>query len=167
MTIFLLIVVLTITVDLVTKYLAAHFLAPDGTAGLIPWVISLQYAENHGAAFSWFWGARLWLVLISSVFIAIALTYYIWQKRRTHLLGRKRSKIFDIGFGFFIGGALGNLFDRTWYGFVRDFFRLDFMNFPIFNFADVFINIGVILILVYLVFIEDRERKRGEHAPEV
>ena len=55
-----------------------------------------------------------------------------------------------------VGGALGNLYDRIFLGYVRDFIKLDFMSFPVFNFADVFLNIGFALFAVWLIFIYAR-----------
>ena len=63
------------------------------------------------------------------------------------------------GFSLIVGGALGNFIDRICLGGVRDFIELKFIEFPIFNFADVFLTCGVICYLVYLIFYEFKKTK--------
>ena len=66
-----------------------------------------------------------------------------------HLIGRKNNlTIFDLlSYSFILGGTVGNGIDRTFKGFVIDFINLNFINFPVFNFADISINIGLIFII--------------------
>ena len=154
MVIFIIVLGACVLVDLLSKYLlTGRFF------NLIPGVLSVHYVENRGAAFSIFYGNTVFLIVISSVLIVGLATFYFWSRRRSKIRDQKPSRVFDIGFAFFIGGALGNLVDRVFLGYVRDFIRLDFMTFPIFNLADVFINIGVILIVTWVIFLEPRQSK--------
>jgi len=160
---FLIILIVSFTIDIVSKYL---LVGVDST--LIPSVLSFRYYRNYGIAFGWLSGGGVWLAILSAILIIIASGYYVWQRREFHKQGKKSHPLFDIGFALFIGGALGNLFDRVFLGYVRDFVQLDFIRFPIFNFADVFINVGLVLIIIYVLFIMSRdERKaRKKHAKD-
>ena len=155
MIVFFAILTFAIAADLLSKYFLTEVYSD-----FIPRFLSIYYTENRGAAFSWFYGHTAWLIAISSILTLAALAYYIWQRRIHKLRGQRSGWVFNIGFAFFLGGAIGNLFDRIWLGYVRDFLRFEFMNFPIFNLADVFINIGVIMILVHIIFLDGKKKTR-------
>jgi signal peptidase II len=74
---------------------------------------------------------------------------------------RPKSKLFYITAALIIGGGIGNLIDRVAYGYVVDYLSLTFFR-PVCNFADYCIVIGVILLAVYLLFLADREEKKGK-----
>ena len=102
----------------------------------------LVYTRNYGAAWSIMWDKRIFLIVISLV--ALIIIFYILKKEKylTHFK--------NIYYGFLIGGILGNLIDRVFYGYVIDFFDFNIFgyNFPIFNISDSFIVIGVMLIFI-------------------
>jgi len=148
-------------VDLVIKYVSMGVV--DVT--FIPRFISFHYTQNRGVAFGWFYGAGLWLVFISLVLIVVGSAIYILHRHKRKQTHGRAPKLLDIAFAFFLAGAVGNFFDRVFYGYVRDFIRFDFMNFPIFNLADVFINVGVLLLIVYILFFEWRKKKEPGIAP--
>ena len=102
-------------------------------------LFSLDFVKNHGAAFNIFIGNRILLCSISIVF-SIILLYLIFKKNFNN--------IFEVfSYSFILGGTLGNGIDRILNGYVVDFINLNFINFPVFNIADISINIGFILIL--------------------
>lgn len=106
-------------------------------------LFTISYIKNYGAAFNIFSGNRIFLSLISLIFSTI-LIYLIIRKKET--------KNIDLyGYTFILGGTLGNGFDRILKGYVIDFINLNFINFPVFNFADLSINIGFIIILYTLI----------------
>jgi len=151
MLIFLIVSAVVLVLDLVTKI----FLWGGGFT-VIPSVLSVptEKVRNYGAAFGlslpiWF------LIVMTFAILALGICFYIRFKR-----GRK-SKLYNIGCAFILGGAIGNLADRIFLGYVRDFIRFDFFNFPIFNLADAFLNIGLVLIVIYLIFFS-RERKSAK-----
>jgi len=158
-----------LVIDLVTKYVFTG--VTDGT--FIPRVISIHYTQNRGVAFGWFYGAGIWLIVVTALMIIGGSIGYILYRRR---LGKKHEfsenlkkdkrmlRLFDIAFAFFLAGAVGNLVDRIFLGYVRDFLRLDFVDFAIFNLADVFINIGVVLLVVFFVieFIRDWKTEKNK-----
>ena len=102
-------------------------------------IFSLDYVKNFGAAFNLFSGNRIFLSLVS-IIIAILLIYFILNKAVTNNLDL-------LSFSFVLGGTIGNGFDRITKGYVIDFINLNFIDFPIFNIADISINIGLILII--------------------
>ena len=99
----------------------------------------LDFVKNYGAAFNLFSGSRIFLSLISLV-ITIILLYIILNEKNI-------SNINLLGISFVLGGTIGNGFDRISKGFVIDFINLNFINFPVFNIADISINIGLILFI--------------------
>ena len=110
-------------------------------------LFKLDFVKNYGAAFNIFSGSRIFLSFISIVF-SILLVYLIFRKNTINL--------FDLcSYSFILGGTIGNGVDRILKGFVIDFINLNIINFPIFNVADVSINIGFIF-LIYNIFKNNR-----------
>jgi signal peptidase II len=107
-------------------------------------VFKLVYVENTGAAFSILQNSTNFLIILS--IIALVISFYVALKN-----------IEDIYFKGFLflsiltSGILGNLVERLMFGHVRDFFNLTFVNFPIFNISDIFINIGVFGIIILIL----------------
>jgi len=106
-------------------------------------LFKLDFVKNYGAAFNIFSGSRLFLSLISILF-SILLIYFIFRK--------KTLNSFDLySYSFILGGTIGNGIDRIYKGFVVDFINLNIINFPVFNIADISINIGFIFLLYNVV----------------
>ena len=103
----------------------------------------LDFVKNYGAAFNIFSGNRIFLSCISIIF-TILLTYLILRKNNLNILDL-------LSYSFILGGTVGNGIDRTLKGFVIDFINLNFINFPVFNIADISINIGLVF-LIYSFF---------------
>ena len=100
---------------------------------------TIDYLENDGAAFNIFSGSRILLSLVSITF-SFVLIYII-------LKNNINKTIELLSYSFILGGTMGNGLDRIFKGYVVDFINLNFINFAVFNIADVSINIGFILIL--------------------
>ncbi len=100
---------------------------------------NIDYVKNYGAAFNLLSGSRLILSLVS-ILVSIVLVYVILKKNNINRLDL-------LSYSFLLGGAIGNGIDRISRGFVIDFININFINFPVFNFADISINIGLILLL--------------------
>ncbi len=103
-------------------------------------VLHLHYLTNSGAAFSLFSNGSSWLKWISFLASLGLILFGIFAK--------KLQKWEKIGYGCILGGALGNGFDRFSKGAVVDFLDFRLINFPIFNCADVAINVGLIFLLI-------------------
>ena len=106
-------------------------------------LFKLDFVKNYGAAFNIFNGSRIFLSLIS-IFFSIVLIYLI--SRRNTL-----TSIDLYSYSFILGGTVGNGIDRIFKGFVVDYINLNIINFPVFNIADISINIGFIFLL-YNIF---------------
>ena len=102
-------------------------------------ILSLNYYKNYGAAFNIFEGNRIFLSSISIV-SSLILIYFIFVKERLNPLDR-------YGLSLILAGSLGNGIDRMIKGYVIDFINLNLFNFPIFNIADIAINIGCIILI--------------------
>ena len=106
-------------------------------------LFSITYIKNYGAAFNILTGSKILLSIIS-IIVSIFLLYLIISKKNI-------IKLQLYSYSFILGGTLGNGIDRIFKGYVIDFINLKFINFPIFNIADISINIGFIIILYCLV----------------
>ena len=108
---------------------------------LIDHVFSLTYIRNTGAAWSILEGKMTFFTIIT-VAAVIVVTYLLIRRRKSSIW-------FRLGLSFILAGAIGNFIDRLRLGYVVDMFQLDFINFPIFNIADMSLVIGVLLIFIY------------------
>ena len=106
-------------------------------------LFKLDFVKNYGAAFNIFSGNRIFLSFIS-IFFSITLIHLILREKTSNVL-----KIYS--YSLILGGTLGNGLDRIMKGFVVDFINLNIINFPVFNIADLSINIGFI-VLLYSIF---------------
>ena len=134
---FLSISIFIVLIDQFTKYLIFYnkklFINKDFL------LFKLDFVRNYGAAFNIFSGSRIFLSLISILF-SILLIYLIFKKNTLNS--------FDLySYSFILGGTIGNGIDRIYKGFVIDFINLNIIDFPVFNIADISINIGFIFLL--------------------
>ena len=142
---FLSLSIFIVLIDQYTKYLMFYnkklFINKDFL------LFKLDFVKNYGAAFNIFSGSRVFLSLISIIF-SILLIYLILRKNTLNS--------FDLySYSFILGGTIGNGIDRIYKGFVVDFINLNIINFPVFNIADISINIGFIF-LIYNIFKNNR-----------
>ena len=144
----MLMIVLLVAADQAVKFLVKANIPLGEHRGLIPHVVGLTHIHNTGAAFSMLSGAR-WFFVVLTVAFAVFAIWLILAKKITHPLGKWTLVLV-------VGGALGNLIDRAAYGYVVDMFETLFMNFAIFNVADIFVVVGGILFCVYYAFIHDK-----------
>ena len=142
---FLSLSIFIVLIDQFTKYLIIYnkklFINKDFI------LFKLDFVKNYGAAFNIFSGSRIFLSLISILFSILLI----------HLILRKNTlNQFDLySYSFILGGTIGNGIDRIYRGFVVDFINLNIINFPVFNIADISINIGFIFLL-YNIFKNNR-----------
>lgn len=107
-------------------------------------VFSLNYVKNTGAAFSILQNSRELLIILSMIALVLLALHVI-----------NNLKSISLKTCFFIAllsaGIAGNLHERIVFGYVRDFFQLNFVNFPVFNISDIFINVGVIVLIIMIL----------------
>lgn len=139
-----LLAVLVIALDRAVKLFASSTLkALPGGMPLWPGVLRLFYAENTGMAFGLMPGQRLFFAAATA--IALAAAFVAFKKFRLTRLPK-------IALGLALGGTVGNLIDRLFFGFVVDMFDFEFMRFAVFNIADAALSVGVCLLIISILF---------------
>lgn len=146
-----------LALDLITKYVLESFLPLGSVTTFLPGFINLIIVHNDGAAWNAFAGKQVFLILLTVLIISIFLAYYI-----TKVIKSKKpiSKTLGAAVGLIAGGCFGNLYDRIFLGYVRDFLNFEFMDFPVFNVADMALTFGIITLIVYFIFIYPKEEKQ-------
>lgn len=140
--IYILIIIAGIVLDRITKiYAVKHFISNHHSGSLI----NLTYLENRGAAFGILQDKRI-LFVILTISIVIYLLYYFITNLKSNPL------VLNIAFSLIISGALGNFYDRLFQGYVVDFIEFAFVDFPVFNIADIFVTVGCGLLIIYILF---------------
>ena len=142
-------ILLLILLDQAVKGYVVKEIPLGGMRRFIPKVVSLTYLKNSGAAFSMLENQQWFFTIITLIAMGAAFVYLY-----RHIEG---SIWLLLGLTLIISGSIGNFIDRLRQGFVVDMFHLDFMNFAIFNVADIYLSIGVGLLLIYLL----REESHG------
>lgn len=148
-------------IDRVTKYIAEGNIAENELIRVISAgetdILSFSLHKNTGAAFSSFTGQTVALAAVTAVAMVL-MTIYFHRIKHKHLL-------MTISFAMVIGGGIGNFIDRVFQGYVTDFIRLFPFTF-IFNFADICVVIGAILLILYYIFIDEKYMSRFEPAED-
>ncbi len=141
-------------IDIVSKVIVSRYILLDKSIKLINNFLYITYVRNTGAAWSMF-SSRSVLVLIISSFIILGIILHVYKNR-------PKKRMEKIAYSLIIGGALGNLINRITYGYVIDFIDIKIFkyDYPIFNLADSFIVIGVILLVIYTWRCENGNKSR-------
>ena len=151
--VFWLVVILTVMVDQATKAAVTVNLEHQSMT-LIPGVIDIVYVENTGAAFSIGQGGGLIFIVVAVAFLVGAM-FTVWNKQDLPM-----SLVVSIG--LVAGGGMGNMVDRLMEGYVTDFIATRFIDFPVFNVADMCVTVGVVMTVIgYWVWDSRRERDDG------
>ena len=140
----LIIIAALIAVDQVIKLVVLEHLAPVGSITLIEKFLSLTYVENTGAAFGSFSAHTTLLSVFTALVLIVGLIYL--------LSGKVNSKIAYACLTVIIAGGISNLLDRIFRGFVVDYIEPLFVNFAVFNFADILVTCGAGVLIIYLIY---------------
>ncbi|MDR0904407.1 MAG: signal peptidase II [Ruminococcus sp.] len=142
-------------VDLYIKDWAVNMLAPVKSMDFIKFgdvdLVGLYYTENTGAAFSFFNGSPIILTIFVSILLVAVAAYGIADKNK--------HPVKTIALIMILAGGLGNLIDRIKNGYVVDYLEFRFVNFAIFNFADVLVTCGAIALIIY-IWVSETSGKR-------
>ncbi len=154
-----LVAIITLFIDQITKTLLTIFINLNEKVTIIKNFFSLYSIENYGAAWSIF-NYKVEILIVASIIALIIIYRYIYSF--------KVNKRNNIAFGLLIGGIFGNLMDRVFLGYVRDFLSFKFFSYqyPIFNFADISIVIGVFLLVIAIIKGEDKDGKNSSNRNE-
>ena len=139
-----------ILLDQVSKFLVLSTLGFERSKNIIPNLLNFTLVKNKGAAFSLFSNSTN-ILTITSILTSLLLITII-------LKSPPRSFWNLTGLAYLLGGTIGNGIDRFFKGYVLDFFELVPINFPIFNVADVSINIAIICFIIDIIKTNDKSR---------
>ena len=139
--------ILLILLDQWTKLLAVAKLKDQSDVTLIPGILDLHYLENRGAAFGMLQNRQWVFVLIGILFLLIAAYVYLRMPKDHKFL------LLGITIITIAAGAIGNLIDRVLQNYVVDFFMTTFINFPVFNVADIYVTVGTIVLIISILFV--------------
>ncbi len=142
----LLVILLGVLLDQMTKYLAVVYLKGQEAISLIPGVLELRYLENRGAAFGILQGGKVIFLIITPIVLLVA-AYVLVRMPDGGKYG-----ILHFLLDCIIIGAVGNLIDRIRLDYVVDFIYIRLIDFPIFNVADMFVSIATVVGAVLLLF---------------
>ena len=139
-----------VLLDQVSKFLVLSTLGFERSKNIIPNLLNFTLVKNKGAAFSLFSNSTN-ILTITSILASLLLITII-------LKSPPRSFWNLTGLAYLLGGTVGNGIDRFFKGYVLDFFELVPINFPIFNVADVSINIAIICFIIDIIKTKDKSR---------
>lgn len=141
-----------IGIDILTK-----FLLEGKTITLIKNFLTLESTHNYGAGLGILSGQTALLIILTFVFLGAFIFYDVYSKNK--------NKLYIFAFSFILSGAIGNLIDRIFLGYVRDFIHVNISIMPYyFNFADAFLTVGVVLFIIEILF--KREHKTDDRKIE-
>ena len=142
-----------VALDQLVKYLVVRNIPLGEHVPFLPHILDLTYLQNTGAAFSLF-EEHTWILTLISLAMSVLLAVALAKKFFRHPLGR-------VCLSLLLAGAVGNLIDRALQGYVVDMFHVLFMNFAVFNVADICVVVGGIAAALYYLFLCDRLGGKG------
>ena len=146
MILWIIIIAASILLDQLTKWIVINSMELYESIVFIPKFFSFTYIHNYGAAWGMFSNHRWIFILVTSVALII-MPIILYRYRKVHFL-------FNLSLSLFIGGAIGNMIDRIFIGYVIDFLEFTFIDFPVFNVADICVVFGAGIMMVYALFFD-------------
>ena len=140
-----------VMLDQWTKYLAVTYLKGKAPLVLFPGVFELYYLENKGAAFGLFQNQQIFFLASAVVILIFIIVLYLRIPMNKHFLPLRICAV------MIAGGAIGNSIDRMRLGYVIDFFYFKLIDFPVFNVADIFVTVSVVLLIFFILFFYKEE----------
>ena len=141
-----------VVLDQVVKFLVRAHIPLGGSLPFLPHILELTYVQNTGAAFSML-SQHTWLLTLLSGVVSVVLVICLGKRVLPHWSGM-------LALALLLGGAVGNFIDRLLFGFVTDMFATTFVNFAVFNVADVGVVLGGVLLCLHLIVFFGREGKK-------
>lgn len=143
-----LLIVLLVIFDQITKFVAVSNLKPIGSCNFINNILNFTYVENTGVAFGMFKDMH-YLIVPFTVIITAGCIYLMIKS------GKEGFAKLSFVFATIISGAVGNIIDKITRGFVVDFIEFDFVDFPVFNVADIYVTLGAVFFAILIIFTKD------------
>ena len=154
--IYIVLILILVGADQLSKYLIDSYMLEGETLPIINDFFHLTYVKNRGIAFGMFQG-KLDIISIATIIAIVAIAYYLYKERN------KLSMIEKMVFIYILAGAIGNMIDRAFRGFVVDMVDFRGVWSYVFNLADVWINIGVVFVLLdQLILRKKRETEEDK-----
>ena len=144
-------ILVLIGLDQLTKWLIRANLSSAGSISVIGGFFNLTYLENRGAAFGLLQNMKVFFVAVALIVAIVGLVYIHKSKSKDKSRSKKDIRIARINrlaVSTIIGGAIGNLIDRLWLGYVVDFFDFRFIWSYVFNFADILVVVGTVVFCI-------------------
>jgi signal peptidase II len=132
----------SLALDRLVKVLAVKSLAQGQSVDVVPGIFQITLVHNTGAAFGIFRGFTVIFSFVSALVIVLITAYLV--------INKVKDRVFAVALGLILGGAVGNLIDRIWLGYVIDMF--DFRVWPVFNVADSCITVGTVILAANILF---------------
>ena len=139
-------VAILVAADQWTKHLAVLYLKGRESRVLIDGVLEFRYLENQGAAFSMLQGQQTFFYILTAVFLCIAVYFFLRIPQTRRFLPIKICLL------ILMAGAAGNLIDRITHRYVVDFIYFSIIDFPVFNVADIYVSLSVIVLALLILF---------------
>ena len=137
--------------DIVSKHLAAAYLAGKDAVTVIPGLIEFTYTENRGAARGMLEDHR-WVFIVFSIVAIVGIVAYL-------VVHRPESALMRVSLAMIAGGGVGNMIERLSDKGVTDFINFQFIQFPVFNVADSFVTVGCAILIILTINDTVRESK--------
>ena len=147
-----LIVVFLIVIDQLVKWWVRAAIPLGTSIPFLPHLMDLTYVQNTGAAFSVF-SRHTWLLTLISLAGSVLLAILLWKKYFPGWVGK-------LSLSLVLAGAVGNLIDRAFLGYVTDMFQTTFIHFAVFNVADICVVVGGFLLVFYVLFLWDKDKEK-------
>lgn len=144
-------IVVLVLLDQYTKILAVNSLKGNAPHVLIDGVLEFRYLENRGAAFGMLQDKKTLFVFMTIVMLLVV--FYVLFK----LPAQKKFSVWHVFLCFICAGGIGNMIDRVRFDYVIDYIYFKLIDFPIFNFADILVTIGTILLFIVILFFTKEE----------
>ena len=152
----IIVVILAVVLDQVSKYLSVEYLMDIDTFPLIKDILHFTYLENRGAAFGMLANNR-WVFMIASVGGILAIAGWM-------IVSKPKSRWVQCAMSLIIGGGIGNMIDRVRLGYVIDFIDCRFIDFYVFNIADSCVCVGCAMVILWVIAEEVKEHKAKKSA---
>jgi len=149
----IILIVVLLGIDQWTKELVTGSMSEGDTIGILNDFFHITYVKNHGVAFGMFQGEIKTISIVAIVAI-LGIIYFMIKQLKPHEV------ISKYAYAFILAGAMGNMIDRIYRGFVVDFADFRGIWKFVFNMADVWINIGVFLLILEVIILEKRKKQQ-------
>ena len=148
--------IVVVIIDQWSKWLIVKYMQVGQSIEIYPNLFYLTSHRNKGAAWGMLQG-QMWLFFLLTIIVVIGIIYYLMKNA-------KEKTVQSIGLSFILGGAIGNFLDRIFRKEVVDFLHIYIFHydFPIFNFADSSLTIGVVFLIIAMLLEDRRERQKAD-----